>query len=472
MAPPIRLDLDFSLVLEENLPGGEGISPASRREALAEASSAAAKVRALCAKGVVGFPRLPFEEAEAASIESLARKTAKRFRSLLVLGIGGSALGTKAVLEGTGENPRGKGMKVHVADNVDPDSYFPLLSSLDPGETFVTAISKSGGTAETNAQLSIAAAWLRKAVGERWKEHVLLVTDPEKGVFRRMADGEGIASLPVPPDVGGRFSVLSAVGLFPLACAGLSPARLLAGARWMETIHAGTKGADNPVLLASAVYLHYFLRDRKAAQVWFGYGAGLDRVAEWWQQLWGESLGKARPDGSRTGQTPLRATGVTDQHSQLQLYQDGPCDKIYTFLRWAAPKEKGKVPRASFSPDMAMLGGRPLGDLFEAEYDGTSGALWKAGHPVVRITLGGRDEEHLGALFQLFEWVTAIVGTASGVDPFDQPGVEEGKRIAKALMGDPSSRPLRDDFLRRMERRKRLEFRLSDREEKGPGEGK
>lgn len=471
MAPSIRLDIDLSLVLARNLPGGEGIAAPALARALRQAREGCAAVRALHGSGAVGFPRLPFEEEAAAAVERAARTAAKRFRSLLVLGIGGSALGTKAVLEGTGENPRGGGMGVHVADNVDPDSFFPLLRSLEPAETLVTAISKSGGTAETNAQLAVAAEWLRKGVGERWRDHVLLVTDPEKGAFRRLAREEGFASLPVPPDVGGRYSVLTPVGLFPVAAAGLSAKRLLAGARWLETIHGGTAGRDNPVLMAAAVYLHYFLHDPKAGQVWFAYGAGLDRVAEWWQQLWGESLGKRRPDGTRTGQAPLRAAGVTDQHSQLQLYQEGPSDKVYTFLRWGAGKEGGRVPRASFSPDMAILGGRPLRDLFDAEYEGTSSALWKAGRPVVRITLGRRDEEHLGALFQLFEWVTAIVGVAAGIDPFDQPGVEEGKRIAKALMGDPSSRPLREELERRRDRRERLEFVLTDREEGEGGRG-
>ncbi len=149
----------------------------------------------------------------------------------------------------------------------------------------------------------------------------------------------------------------------------------------MEAIFRHTKGTDNPVRFAAAVYAYYLLVKPKAVQVWFTYGAGLDRIAEWWQQLWGESLGKEREGARPVGQTPARAVGVTDQHSQLQLYQDGPADKVFTFVRWMTGREKGNVPKAGFAPDMAMLGGRPLRDLFDAEFEGTIGALVERGTP-------------------------------------------------------------------------------------------
>lgn len=431
-APDIRLD--FSLALEKNLRNGEGLSPKQLRAALGRAKEAALSLARRHAAGEIGFPDLPFRETECRRLAADAASLRKRCTHMLVLGIGGSALGTKAILEAIPGGGKGKGMALAVADNVDPDVFFPLLRSLPMKRTAVVAISKSGGTAETNAQLSITMEAMKKADRRRWKERLILVTDPENGSFRSMAREGGFTSYPIPGNVGGRFSVLSPVGLFPLAAAGSSVGRLLAGARRMEALFRGSKPEENPVLFASAVYAHYILANPKPVQVWMTYGEGLDRIAEWWQQLWGESLGKKRSDGTHVGQTPARAVGVTDQHSQVQLYQEGPADKIYTFVRWKGGRERGKVPAAGLPPGMSMLGGRPLLDLFKAEFEGTIGALGKAGRPIVRIEIGRRDEANVGAFLHLFEWVTAIVGECAGINPFDQPGVEEGKRITRELM--------------------------------------
>ncbi len=447
MATDLRFRFDFSLTRSRNLEGGDGMTPAQVARALRLAREGKAAVDRRHAAGEVGFPDLPFRTAECTRIERRAEALRKKFKAMLVLGIGGSALGTKAVDEAVGAPARRRGMRLAVADNVDPDTLFPLLRSFRMEETVVVAISKSGGTAETNSQLALAIEGLRKCFGEKWRSRLILVTDPARGIFRKMADAEGIETFPVPPNVGGRFSVLSPVGLLPLAAAGVPLKDLLAGARWMEERIRTLKGDGNPALAAAAVYAHYLRANPKPVQVWFAYGAGLDRVSEWWQQLWGESLGKRRLDGVRVGQTPARATGVTDQHSQLQLYQDGPADKIFTFLKWMEGVETGNVPRAGFSPDMAMLGGRPLRDLFEAEFEGTIGALWEAGRPIVRMEIGRRDAAHVGAFLHLWEWITAIVGSCAGIDPFDQPGVEEGKKIAKAIMGEKGSESRRKAFL-------------------------
>lgn len=456
----LDIRFDFSLVLEKNLRSGEGITAPALRSALRLAEKSALRAARRHAAGEIGFPDLPFREKEAGLIARDAARLLKRFTHMLVLGIGGSALGTKAVLEAIGGAGTRKGLAVKVADNVDPDVFFPLLRSLPMESTVVVAVSKSGATAETNAQLSIAIAALKKANGRAWKERLVLITDSEKGIFRSVAREQGIKAYPVPANVGGRFSVLSPVGLFPLAAAGVSVESLLSGARHIETLFRGKKPEENPVLFAAAVYAHYLVSDPKPANVWMTYGEGLDRMAEWWQQLWGESLGKKRDDGSHVGQTPARAVGVTDQHSQVQLYQDGPSDKVYTFIKWKEGREKGKVPRAGFSPDMSMLGGRPLRDLFEAEFEGTIGALWSAGRPIVRIEIGKRDEAHLGAFLHFWQWVTAIAGECAGINPFDQPGVEEGKKITRALMGEKGSSSRREVFLRRMSQRAPAEMRV------------
>ena len=438
---------DFSLFLEKNLRSGDGMTARDLLIRLRGAEKAALSVARRHAEGKVGFPDLPFLAKEARAISRDAARLRKRFTHMLVLGIGGSALGTKAVLEGIGGRSAGKGLLLTVADNVDPEAFLPMLRSHPMKKTVVVAISKSGGTPETNAQLALAVDALKRANGRSWKERLVLVTDPKNGAFRRMADEEGIASYPIPPNVGGRFSVLSPVGLFPLAAAGVSPEKLLLGAKTMETAFRRKEPRENPVLFASAAYSHYLTVNPKPVHVWMTYGQGLDRVAEWWQQLWAESLGKLRPDGRRVGQTPARAVGVTDQHSQVQLYQDGPADKVYTFVKWM--KGGASVPGA----------GR-LRSLFEAEFEGTIGALWNAGRPVARIELGERDEVHIGAFLHFWEWVTAIVGECAGIDPFDQPGVEEGKKITRALMGEKPAARLRERFMRKMEGRAPAEIRI------------
>ena len=460
MGDGIRFRFDFSLVGDSNLPGGDGIHGPAFQKAMGLVDWSIAALEARHERGEIGFPDLPFGVKGARAIARDAAALGRKYTHLLVLGIGGSALGTRAVYEAVGGEAARRGMKLSVADNVDPDAFFPLLSSHPMRKTVVVAISKSGGTAETNAQLALAIAALKKAAGPRWKGQLILVTDPHKGVFRRMAGTEGVRSYDVPPNVGGRFSVLSPVGLLPLAAAGVRVERLLSGAAQMESVFRHTRGTDNPVRFAAAVYAHYLLHNPKPVQVWFTYGAGLDRVAEWWQQLWGESLGKKRKDGRAVGQTPARAVGVTDQHSQVQLYQDGPADKIFTFVRWMKGREKGNVPRAGFSPDMAMLGGRPLRDLFDAEFEGTIGALWDAGRPIVRMEIGERDEEHVGAFLHFWEWVTAIVGECAGIDPFDQPGVEEGKKISRALMGEKGAEARRETFHRKVAGIRRAEIRI------------
>lgn len=456
----LELRFDFSLILEKNMRGGEGLSAAQLRGGLRRAEKAALAIARRHASGEIGFPDLPFREKEARALCREAARLRERFGHMLVLGIGGSALGTKAVLEAVGGPGARKGMAVTVADNVDPDFFLPVLRAHPMKSTVVVAISKSGTTAETNAQLSLAIAALKKANGRSWRESLVLVTDPEKGAFRKMADAEGITAFSVPPNVGGRFSVLSPVGLLPLAASGVSVGRLLAGARWMETLFREREPAENPVLFASAVYSHYLLENPKPVHVWMTYGRGLERVAEWWQQLWAESLGKRRPDGTSVGQTPARAVGVTDQHSQVQLYQDGPPDKIYTFVKWMKGREKGMVPPAGFAPEMAMLGRRPLRDLFEAEFEGTIGALRNAARPLVRIEVGSGDEAHVGAFLHFWEWVTAVVGECAGIDPFDQPGVEEGKKIARALMGEKGASARRERFIRSMGSRAPAEIRV------------
>ena len=198
MAGRIRFRFDFSLVNEGNLRNGEGLTPRQMGRAVRRAEREAQKLALRHAAGEIGFPGLPFPGKERRALSRVATEMQKRFTHLLVLGIGGSALGTKAVSEGMGEEGGRKGLRLAVADNVDPEGFFPLLRSHPMKSTAVIAISKSGGTAETNARLALAIEALKRANGRKWKDHLVILTDPEKGSFRRFADLLGVASFPVP----------------------------------------------------------------------------------------------------------------------------------------------------------------------------------------------------------------------------------------------------------------------------------
>jgi len=391
-------------------------------------------------RGELPFHDLPYDEAGAAECRSLADELAGEFRTLVVLGIGGSALGTRAVLEALPASVRPRRMDVVVADNVDPSSFAALLDSLDLARTCFNVVSKSGSTAETLAQFLVVRERLAAAVGEAaWPRHVIVTTDPEKGPLRELATRLGLRTLAVPPGVGGRFSVLSAVGLLPLAAAGIDIDALLAGARHADTLCAQEDPRANPAAMhASLLYLA--MQEKNCnIHVLMPYCDGLAGLAEWYGQLWAESLGKARAiDGSivETGQTPVRARGATDQHSQVQLFVDGARDKVVTFLRVATHANDIRIPgRDDDGEEMAYLAGHTMGELLNMEQQATELALADAGRPTSLLTIQRCDEGALGQLFHFFEVQALIAGGLLGIDALDQPGVEAGKRLAFAMAG-------------------------------------
>ncbi|HYB97937.1 MAG TPA: glucose-6-phosphate isomerase [Candidatus Limnocylindrales bacterium] len=390
--------------------------------------------------GELAFYDLPYDEQAIAQCRSLAGDLIAEFDDLLVLGIGGSALGTKAVLDAIAPARRARGLRVHVADNVDPDSFATLLASLNPERTAVDVISKSGGTAETLAQLLIVRQWLIAAVGERaWQRHVVITTDPERGPLRALADSEALRSLPVPPGVGGRFSVLTAVGLLPIAAAGIDIQALCEGAQHADTFCSQQDPWHNPAALHAGL-LFLALRERGCnIHVLMPYNDSLLRLAEWYAQLWAESLGKARAlDGAvvEVGQTPVRALGATDQHSQVQLYVEGPRDKVVTFVRVVQPHQDVPIPASPYGlEELDYLSGHTLGELLNMEQRATELALAEAGRMTSLIELERVDEAALGYLLYMFEVQTLVAGALLNIDPLDQPGVEAGKRLTFAMAG-------------------------------------
>ncbi|HET8648264.1 MAG TPA: glucose-6-phosphate isomerase, partial [Vicinamibacteria bacterium] len=352
------------------------------------------------------------------------RRLAALADTLVVDGIGGSALGALALQ--TALRPRGR--RLVIFDNVDPEGVQARLATLDPQRTAVNAVTKSGSTAETMANLLVLLEWMEKRGGASHLQRWCATTDPEKGDLLVLARRLGLPVLQVPANVGGRFSVLTPVGLLPAAFLGLDVEALLAGARDMRR-HCWAAAPERNVGVLGAVLLHQMaVRRGRSIQVVMPYCEALLHMADWYRQLWAESLGKRLDRRGRvveTGQTPVVALGATDQHSQVQLYVEGPHDKVVTFWEVSAFREDVAIPRLHGDlASTAYLGGRTLGELLLAEKKGTEVALTRAGRPSFTYLLPRLSEHVLGQLFYLFEFQTALSGELYGIDAFDQPGVE------------------------------------------------
>jgi glucose-6-phosphate isomerase len=389
---------------------------------------------------------LPFHDLPMQDVSGIERYAAERkgaFDDLVVLGIGGSSLGLLAVNAALRTPfPRLEPLpRLTVLDNVDPVRVSSLMGSLDPRRTLVNVITKSGDTAETMSAFLVFRRWLTDRLGERQaRERLVATTDAAKGALRKIASDEGLAAFTVPDGVGGRFSVLTPVGLLPAALLGIDIRGLLAGAAAMDRRLASAELMENPALLGAVLHRVAY-DDGRRISVMFAYADQLYLLADWYRQLWAESLGKRRRlDGTErpVGPTPVKALGVTDQHSQVQLYRDGPDDKVYTFLtvdRFAAAVPIPAVGEAAGLDAVAYLGGHSLEELLAAEERATEAALHLAGRPVARIAFPEVSPRSVGEYFHLMEATTVAAGALFGIDALDQPGVEAGKQYAYGLMG-------------------------------------
>jgi glucose-6-phosphate isomerase len=447
-----RLTLDYGNMMAPRL-GGRGVDPA-RLDALQDRfAEVHADVRRRRDRGELGFYQLLDPSELPDRIHTFAEGPGQAFENVVVLGIGGSALGATALLHalrGPDWNERDDEARDHfprlfVLDNVDPDSVATLLDRIDVRRTLFNVISKSGTTAETMAQFLVVRERLQQAIDDPagYRRHLLFTTDPERGVLRDIAQRESIATLPIPAAVGGRFSVLSAVGLFPAAMVGIDVRALLEGARAMDRRCDHGTLSDNPAGLFAALQ---WLADRESGapiHVMMPYSDRLYAMADWYRQLWAESLGKQRSLAGAevfVGPTPVRALGATDQHSQVQLYIEGPFDKTVTFLALGERDRDVAIPR--FYEDieaLGYLGGHTLGDLLDAERRATAAALAERGRMNMTVTLPRVDENALGELFMMLEIATVHAGALYDVDPLDQPGVELGKQLTYGLMGRPGA---------------------------------
>lgn len=408
-------------------------------------TAAVVGMRAMEAKGVLGFRALEAQAAERARVIDWAASARRGLDEVIVLGIGGSALGTTCVRtallprdwNARSSEQRSGRPRLHVLDNVDPRSVKGLFDMVDLARTRVLVVSKSGSTAETMAQYLYIRDRL-KAAGLPAREHLAFVTDPVKGSLRKLADAEGIPAFEVPANVGGRFSVLSPVGTLPAALLGLDVEQLIAGAVAMRDRCTGASFREDPALAFATLQWRAQTEAGQSAQVLMPYSDALRDVAPWFVQLWAESLGKKTPDGRHVGPTPIAAVGATDQHAQVQLFMEGPIDKTVTFIDVEQHPDELPIPHGDDAPaDLSYLKGRGFGELLRTEARATAGALARGGRPSMTIRVSKVDEWHLGGLFMFFELATIYAGQLYGVDPLDQPGVELGKQLTYYQFGHP-----------------------------------
>ncbi len=441
------IKLRYGRMFRDALDGEHGFDRTRLADLVTRFASIQAEVRNRRAAGDYGFYRLVDQAATVRQIQAFAEGVGQAYDHVLVLGIGGSALGTKALLnalrrpawnewddEGRDFFPR-----LTILENVDPTTVSAALGRIDPRRVLVNVISKSGGTAETMAQYLVVREWLEQALGSAASRHLVFTTDPARGALREIAQREHVATLEVPPEVGGRFSVLSPVGLLPAALVGIDVEALLAGARLAVERCESDELLRNPAALYAGLHWAADIDLGARIHVLMPYTDRLREFAEWYRQLWAESLGK-RVDRKgklvNVGPTPVGAVGATDQHSQVQLFMEGPYDKVITFVTVDDLGVDVPIPSGPDLPsDLEYLPGHRLGELLRAEYEATSAALAQMGRMSCSLNLPDLTAATLGEAIMFYQLATGYAGAWYGIDPFDQPGVELGKRLTYAAMG-------------------------------------
>lgn len=437
---PIRLDV--ANMLEERLGTGYGI----KREEVSSLSDAVEKIHEKILldreEGRLGFTELIQEGELLTDIQDVVEDISSFCENFVVLGMGGSALGNQALFQALRpphynlfSSLREGRPRLFITNNVDPDEWMYLLENLDLTKTVFNVISKSGTTTETMALYLITREMVEEKVGSSWPQHFLFTTSPHRGVLYQIKEEKGMTSLPIPENVGGRFSIFSAVGLLSSAVVGINIQEVLAGARAMDAQCQTSRIWENPAYLR-AVLQYLAVKKGLGISVMMPYAYSLEVVADWYLQLAGESLGKRyNREGQEvfTGFTPVKAVGATDQHSQLQLYMEGPLDKVITFLEIGGYQAQVPIPETQIE-GLSYLGGHTLGHLLKAEKQATAQALTESGRMNCTIFLPVVDAYHLGQLFYLLQLEVAMAGELYRINAFDQPGVERGKEITRQIL--------------------------------------
>ncbi len=443
------ISIDFTNMMAAAV--ANGITDAEWDEAFQSFASVHDALRRLRSNGTADFLNIPRNAPLLQQSVDFAAGVRGRYSDIIVLGIGGSALGPialKTALCPTGWNEltadeRNGYPRMHVLDNIDPVTIISILGRVDLARTLFIVTSKSGGTAETMSQFLVAHERVRSA-GLDVADHFVFVTDPANGALRPLAKELKLPALDIPPGVGGRYSVLTPVGTLPAALLGIDVAALLTGAGEMiEWCDAGELTGNPAGVFASLLYLSD-VRHGRVIDVLMPYSDPLRDFADWFVQLWAESLGKQRDDGTHVGSTPLPAVGATDQHSQVQLFMEGPANKVVAFIAVDDHGADVTIPSGfAHVTELGYLGGHTLGELISIEQRATAGALAERGRANLTVHVDRVDAWHVGALMALLEIATAYAGQMYGINAFNQPGVELGKQFAYALLGRPGAEAAR-----------------------------
>lgn len=457
------MQIDFKNMISP-VEGADRITWAEVEALRARGEAIDADLRARRGRGELPVYDLPYQDVT--PVLKYAEQARGRFENFVVVGIGGSALGNIA-LQTALRHPyhnllpsaRRGGPRMFFPDNIDPDTVGGLFDAIDPKETLFNVITKSGSTAETMSTFLVVRQALIDAVGDRWREHVAVTTDPMKGDLRQIATEEGLTAFDIPEGVGGRFSVLTPVGLLSAAVSGIDIEALLAGAAATDgRLKAETLDRNPAHVCAALLYLADVHKGRRIV-VMMPYVQALKDVSDWFRQLWAESLGKRLSltgEVVHAGQTPVKALGATDQHSQMQLYVEGPHDKVVVFL--AVERYDRTLTFPAAYEEKASLGyfaGRTMNELIQAERVATALALTQRQRPNMTLTLPEVSPQAVGQLLYLLEVQTLHAGGLYGVDPLDQPGVEAGKVATYALMGRKGYEQQRAEILREIARDER-----------------
>jgi len=442
---PIRLY--YKNVTAEVIGAEHGITSEQLKKLAEKTSPIITQLNQQRKAGKTPYRDLPFKIEIAERIKKLVAEVKEDCENFVVLGIGGSALGNIALQ--TALNPymynldevQRKGPRLFVFDNVDSEQLTSFLNWIEDklDKTIFNVISKSGRTAETASQFLIIRKLLAEKLGsDGLKNQVIATTDPKQGTLRNIADEENLRTLQVPEGVGGRFSVLSAVGLFSAAICGIDIDALLAGAADIDKKVSDEDFYKNPAAINAAINYHYYNHGKRNSVI-MPYSYHLKDLADWYRQLWAESLGKAKDlQGNQVniGPTPIKALGTTDQHSQVQLYREGPNDKLFTFLEVANLEPELQIPPApDCAPELSYLAGAKLGTLLNSEKKATEYALLTDKRPCLTVLFDHLSPYTVGQFIYLFEVTTSFAGALFGINTYDQPAVELGKEATFALMG-------------------------------------
>ncbi|HHT64455.1 MAG: glucose-6-phosphate isomerase [Caldicoprobacterales bacterium] len=445
----MRITLDFNNMMADMLGEDQGISKESIASLDEQLKTAAQAMKTKREEGKMDWRDLPWNQNEIVEdILNTASKIKQKFDAFVVLGIGGSALGPIAVQQALNhmhynelsKAQRGGCPRFYVADNVDPERMKALFEIIDVEKTMFNVVTKSGSTSETMSQLMIIWDMLKDKLGEGYRDHIIATTDRENGNLIKIAKEHNLKTFYIPRGVGGRFSELTPVGLLPASVCGIDIEEMLAGAAYMDELCSTQDVHKNPAYMAATLQF-LAMKSGKNISVMMPYADSLKYMADWYAQLWAESLGKRynlKGEEVFAGQTPVKALGVTDQHSQVQLYTEGPFDKVITFLGVGKYRTTMEIPRGFEGiPAVSFLGGHTLNELIHAEQAATEYALLKAKRLNRTLTLPEVNAFTVGQLLYFMEVETAFAGELLEINTFDQPGVEEGKNAAYALLGRP-----------------------------------